>query len=191
MEIIRHGFVRVSEILSIYQNYSHVPRDKLKKAQEVGTVIHEAIEGYYKGEFAALRSCQFPYLESFLKWADKTPLDVTFQEKRFYLPSLRITGRIDLLAKINGESVLVDFKTGSWAHPEIWKLQGTFYREMIKQDWPEIVPDKYLFVQLKKDGEEPRVYEMGYEKRDWDQCERAVEDFFYFNPGKWTQGWIS
>lgn len=189
MEIIQPGYMRVSEILSIYQAYAYVPRDKLKKAQEVGTVIHEAIEGYYRGEFLALRSCQFPFLQSFLKWADKTPLTAIMAEERFYLPEIRVTGRIDMLASINGESVLVDFKTGSWAHPEIWRLQGTFYRAMIAHGPhkdPMPTPDKYLFVQLKKDGSDPTVYEMNYKERDWEQCVRAVEDYMYFKSEKLT-----
>ncbi len=54
MELLKEGYTRVSEILSIFQAYSFVPREKLKKAQDIGTDIHSAIEEYFKEGFTPL-----------------------------------------------------------------------------------------------------------------------------------------
>lgn len=184
MELLKPGYARVSQILSIFQAYSQVRPEKLKKAQDIGTHIHTAIEEYFDGTFYALTGQLDLYFSSFLKWVENQDFKILMVEKRFYDHELRITGRIDLLADINGEVTLIDFKTGSWAHREIWKLQATFYRYLIgmSEEYDFQPPNKFIFVQLQKDGSAPIAYEMTYEPSDWNVCESALTCYQYFCP---------
>lgn len=184
MEIIKPGYTRVSDILSIFQNYWKVDPAKLKKHQDLGVLVHDAIERHLKGEFVPIQMPLTPYFESFLKWEKVYKPKPLVIEKRYYDDQLMVTGRIDLLAEIEQLNVLVDWKTGSWAHPEIWALQGTFYRAFIEDDCienngPE-VPDSFQYVQLRSDGEMPTVHAMKYDSNWWDVCMSAMRCYKYF-----------
>lgn len=181
-DIIPEGYVRVSTILSIFQAYSFVDPAKLKKAQDTGTEIHAAIESFYLSEFEPVSFRRIPYVESFLKWQMAYDPDVLCFEKRFFGLSMKVTGRIDLLAKINGHTVLVDFKTGSWAHPEVWQLQGTFYRLLLEESGEANLPDEFLFVQLMKDGSEPLLHRFKHNISNVDVCKAAYRCWQYFKP---------
>jgi len=178
MELIDPSYTRVSQILSIFSNYAHVPPAKLKKAQEIGTDVHAAIEAYFRDGFEPLSRSRTPYFESFLKWADVVHPDPIIFEKRFNDENWKITGRIDLLAKIDGKSCLIDFKTGSWVHPEIWELQLTFYRHLLFLH--DHVVDDFMIVQLSKDAESPKVYKYKYDSMLLDICMGALDCYRFF-----------
>lgn len=180
MEIIREGYTRVSNILSIFQAYAFVPKDRLKKAQDIGTDVHEAIELYFSNQFSPLETSRTGYFDSFLKWVTLVkPTPILF-EQRFYHEELKYTGRIDLLSQLNGKTWLVDFKTGSWAHPHIWNMQAHFYSEMLACNGVE-KPKNFLFVQLRKDGQLPDLHEFFYSDNHWGMCKKAVDLYSYFN----------
>lgn len=179
-ELILPEYTRVSTILSVFQAYSFVPTAKLKRAQDIGTDIHEAIEHYFKDGFTPLDSKRGPYFDSFLWWADIfIPTPLLFEE-RFYDQKLMITGRIDLLCKIEGIPHLIDFKTGSWAHPEIWELQMTFYRYLLEVNEYPVLPNRFLVLQLDKEGREPVKYEFKYDERNLEICLCAWRMWKYF-----------
>lgn len=172
-------YTRVSEILAIFQAYAHVDRAKLKKAQDIGTNIHAAIESYFKDEFIPLDSRKAPYFESFLKWADSFhPIPIA-SETRLYDHTLRITGQFDLTCTISGTPYLIDFKTGSWAHPEIWELQMTFYRYLLQvNDLPR--PNNFMIVQLAKDGKAPTLFEFTHDPTNYETCMKALDCYRWF-----------
>lgn len=181
MEIIEPGYARVSDILNIFQAYAHVDKEKLRKSQEIGTDVHKAIESYYNDEFCPLDRTKEGYFESFLKWEGKALLEPVIQEKRYYDHNLKITGRIDMLATISDAKVLLDFKTGSWAHPEIWRLQGAFYTHLIRlNEFDHQDIHSILFVQLMKDGSIPKLFEFTPSIHDWNVCVSALECYRYF-----------
>lgn len=181
MEAIKEGYIRISELLSIYQAYAFVPKEKLKKAQEIGTDIHTAIESYFKGDFSPLDSKKNPYFQSFLQFATSNNIDPVLMEERMYSETLKITGRLDLLANVDGTLMIIDWKTGSWAHPEIWQLQGTFYR-MLLQENGKPVPDCFTFVKLNREGHSPDLYTFQYTEKCEKICRQTLEIYDYFLP---------
>ena len=185
MEIIESGYTRVSEILQIFQAYSFVDRKRLKIAQDNGTMVHEAIEAYFRGDFIPLDRKRSGYFQSFLRFLEATKVKPLYIERRLYEDQLKITGKIDLLAEIDGQNVLVDWKTGSWAHVDIWRLQGSFYRYLLESEWMEEdgpqMPDIFMFVQLDKDGGKPIVYILEYDEADLEVCKAALQCYHYFN----------
>lgn len=181
MEQIKEGYTRVSSILAIFQAYSFVPRDKLKKAQDLGTGIHEAIDSYFKYEFSPLDSRKTPHFQSFLTWAEQFNPRPLLTETRFYDDHWKITGKLDLLAMLGDEIVLIDFKTGSWAHPQIWQLQATFYRYLLTVNGYRSLPNKFMFVQLNADSAQSRIFEFDYDKKNLQVCKHALRCFQYFD----------
>lgn len=180
MEIIKEGYTRVTEILSIFQAYSFVPRDTLRKAQERGTLIHEAIENFFASEFYPLPPKMQGYFDSFLAWYDSFSPKKIACEKRLYHDSWKITGKFDLLADIYGEPVLIDFKTGSWTHPKIWEMQMGFYHLLAKETGLDPMPTKSMVVHI-KEHTPPAIYPFIFSDDTKKVCEQALELWKYFN----------
>lgn len=183
--MIPPGYTRVSEILQIFQAYAFVDREKLKKAQDVGVEVHAAIAAYFNDKFAPLDRKRNGYFESFLKWVESVDVKPIYIEERFYDHPLRLTGQVDLLAEIAGVNVLVDFKTGSWSHPEIWRLQGAFYRMMIPERY---TPNHYMFVQLMRDGSKPILFPITHREEDSQILLDAVRCYKWFQKQKTPVG---
>jgi len=180
MESILPGYARITEILGMYQAYAFVDRGRLKKATDIGTDIHAAIEAYLNEEFYPLHGSLEGYFSSFLFWLTNNEVKPIIQEKRYYDADLKITGKLDLLASVNGKTVLVDFKTGSWSHPEIWRLQGTFYRHLLALEGKDPIPDQFVFLQLQRTGDHPIMFNFDYNPKDWEICKKSVEIFRWF-----------
>lgn len=181
MEIIESGYVRVSEILQIFQAYAFVDRKRLKIAQDNGTAVHEAIEAHLRGDFIPLDRKRDGFFQSFLRFMEATKVKPLYIETRYYDDKLKITGKIDLIGEIDGQRVIVDWKTGSWSHVDIWRLQGTFYRRLIKSnELLDNLPEIFMFVQLDKDGGKPIVYILEHDPGDWYVCMAAMKCYEYF-----------
>jgi hypothetical protein len=181
MQEKRQSYTRVTQILSIFQSYAHVPKEKLKKAQEIGTDVHEAIELYFKNEFKALESKKTPYFESFLKWVDVSRPKLILAEERLYNDDLEVTGKFDLIAEINGQNCLIDFKTGQYVHQKIWSLQLHWYYLLLDQDHENIDIDKFLVVQLSPIGESPLLFEITPTSTTLEVCNHSLELYRHFS----------
>jgi len=148
----REDYIRVSSILSLFKDFSHVPKDKLEAKALLGTRVHEAIARHYRQGFFPLRDLERPYFESFLKWqeVEMHPLPILVEE-RFYDDKKCITGQIDMLCPAEDYCYLVDFKCTAQADPKLWALQGAFYYGLVKLRGNEFPPiaNEVVFVQLK------------------------------------------
>lgn len=176
-------YVRVTQILSIFQAYAHVPSQKLKRAQDIGTDIHAAIESYYRGDFEPLGLRRTPYFESFLCWEGNVGAKPILLEERLFNDNLMVTGKLDLLADIGGKALIIDFKTGQWTHREIWELQLHWYWFLLSntEKLPKI--EKFLVVQLVADGSAPILHEFDIRIEALEMCMRSYECWKYFNKG--------
>lgn len=172
MEIIREGYDRVTEILAIFSSFAHVDKKRLKKAQDLGTSVHDAIEKFYRGHFDPMGYLQNGYFESFLAWSAKNPVFPKVVEERFYDDTLMITGKVDLTTNCHE---LIDFKTGSWDHPEIWELQAQFYCHLLNNSI-----EKCYIVKLHSDGSYPMVYTFYPSEEKWEVCKHAIACYRYF-----------
>jgi PD-(D/E)XK nuclease superfamily len=182
MEIIEPGYTRVSEVLGIFQSYAHIDKAKLKKKQDLGTDIHDAIETYWKGGFSAMSAKHDLYFDSFLKWMNGKNVIPVFIEQRFYHRTLKLTGKIDLVCLKDNVPMIIDYKTGSWLHPEIWQLQATMYRMLLAAENREILPNEFLFLKLMPDASPPIEIPMIYNPDHEEVCKAALQCYRYFNP---------
>lgn len=92
---------------------------KAQKAADLGTYIHEAIEAYVldqpHGEWPADAA---PYLENAVRFLTDFGVLVESVEASVYNRTQKYAGTLDMIATINGERWLIDFKTGSGVYPE-------------------------------------------------------------------------
>ena len=139
-----HGYIRVTEVLSLMTDFSAIPAHILQGAADRGTAVHEAIAGIVALE--TLPSQWHGYVRAAREWERTQCFGYTWQEKRLYDKDLMITGQMDALL-VSGE--LVDWKTSARWSPS-WEIQMNAYMKMLQKNGHDV--HKAVIVQLMKDG---------------------------------------
>lgn len=95
-------------------DYSMIPQDVLQRASIRGTAVHLACQ--YFDEDRLDETTLDPEIANYLEGYKAFLLDTGFQpariEERVYHPLHRYAGTLDRTGTLNGQLVLVDFKTG-------------------------------------------------------------------------------
>ena len=180
MEQIKAGYTRVSSILQQWDTFGHIDKTTLLSKAELGTRVHEAIDSHHKGLYMPLDDKANWYFESFVRWEKSIKPKIVRNEERYYCDKMMITGQIDALMEIPGESkpVLVDYKTSACESAKMWPLQACFYHYLVEKAGID-VSDRMLFVQLDRHGELPKVHEYMYTKQLWNICQAAWLTYTY------------
>ena len=99
-----------------------------------GTSLHALAEHYLNNEDISLEGADYTVCEYWTRlsaWIDAHLRIVHAQEQDVYSKRLRVAGRMDLLATVDGELSVVDFKTSRKPKQEKYitdyYLQGCFY----------------------------------------------------------------
>ena len=183
---IKSGYTRVSQILSQGKDFSHINEDVFNEKCEVGTEVHENIHRSLTGGFEDFKLYPLRnrnggillddngrerwdhrgigYFKSFMKWETDNLPEFVMMEKRFYDDGLMITGQLDGLIKDDEKYVLIDYKTSYSVDLETWNLQAHAYWYLLSQNGHKNI-DKMQWIQLKKDGKNPRVCEFEYDEK--------------------------
>lgn len=103
----------VSEIMQPLSmaEYRNVDPRTLQQAADRGTEVHSAIENWLKYEIVDLTPDYMGYFDGFMEWWEQRKPETVGSELRTYHKLLRYGGTVDLLAYIDGELNLIDFKT--------------------------------------------------------------------------------
>jgi len=125
-------------------------REQSKSAKEVGSAVHEYIEGYYKGHGVSpeeyLQGLEMPHTEllevkrcitAFLDWNALKKPKIIYSELRVASKEHWYAGTLDFLFEIDGKLVLGDFKTS-----KARKESKAPYKEF--EDARSIYPDYWL-----------------------------------------------
>ena len=130
-EEIKAGYVRVSQVIAPYVDYSHINQEVLAAKAAIGTEVHSAIESHYLQEFFPISLKAQEYIPSFkaaLHDSWFSTLKHEMLEERMYHETLKLTGQIDMLAvDEDGKKWLIDFKTTAQANLKVWKIQMAMY----------------------------------------------------------------
>lgn len=104
----------VSEILRFIfpDKYANIPESILKAKSEFGTHIHKAIETYEKGEEPILTDMERVTFSQYLKVKTEHHIEPLEMEEIVHYED-RYAGRLDMIAFVDGEVCLIDFKTTS------------------------------------------------------------------------------
>ena len=159
----KESYYRITEILRPFSGIEFVPEYILKPACDRGTKVHECIENILKGGFPNFSEEDeglMPYIKSFEKFwstgAHAFKRGEIKLEERLFCNNNVITGKPDVIAKTEGRTYLIDWKTSS-SPQKSWALQGAAYRYLCEVSGYENV-DSVLFVKLDKEGKKPTLY---------------------------------
>jgi CRISPR/Cas system-associated exonuclease Cas4 (RecB family) len=141
--------------------------DKISRfAANRGTELHDCLEKYLDNETVPK---MMPMAQSgfnkISRYLDKYLGEIWAQEVPLYSDYLRLAGRVDLIAELNGSVAIIDFKTSRKIKKKEWIedyfLQMTAYSIM----WEERtgIPISKLVIVMDIDYQAPRVF---IEKRD-------------------------
>ena len=126
--------------------YCGIPEEVLIKAAERGTAVHEGICEYDTTKRISA-DCPIDYLDRYLNLKVKTQLEPMRQE--FILCAtvgITFAGTIDMLAKIGGKTALIDIKTSSAKHVDLWSIQLAGYDELLRENG--VVVDEHYILHL-------------------------------------------
>jgi hypothetical protein len=161
-------WIRVSSILAIIPSKDsegkwHYPvraidQGVLQRKADLGTSVHAAIAAHCRDEFCPVNAKEEGFLESYLKWEKEMRLMPHETEKRLFHEDMKLTGCIDMLAKLAQNNVfIVDFKCTVSADPMKWQIQAALYSLLASVN--NIPVEKTaLFVQLDPKGKAPKVH---------------------------------
>ena len=163
-------WIRVSSILAMIPSKDsdgkwgypmhHINQEVLQNKADLGTSVHAAIAAHIKDEFYVVTDQEQPYLDSYLKWEKSIDLKCHDVEVRFYFEQMKLTGCIDMIAKIppNEMYSLIDFKCTVVPDHVKWPIQGALYELLAHLNGMKL-DKKVLFVQLDPSGDYPKVHQ--------------------------------
>jgi len=130
--------------------YDGVSEEMLNNAANRGQIVHNAIEVWNDFQIEDIPSELCGYFTAYKDWFEKNNPVLKASEMRMYHPLLRYAGTCDQLCEINGELVLIDYKTSSNVIDMMYGVQLEAYSQMLKAEGINV--DKKLVLHLKKDG---------------------------------------
>jgi len=165
-----------------------VDRELLVPAAERGTEVHQAIEARIHGQsipyFLMDTSSDTidGYLDSWSHWWNTSQhifkdADLVTEE-RLYCDELKITGAIDLIAKLPDRTYIFDWKSSSRPQNH-WRLQGAAYRYLCEVNGYASV-DNVLFVHVKK-GKKPSLKKYETYVEDLNVFKKCLELYQWFD----------
>ncbi len=143
-EIDGAWYPRVTSIVSIkakpalYRFYADQPsfaaaEDMKNKSAEEGTLLHETVEAFLKGEEPEIPESIRPVVEAFLDFKKQNEIIPHKIEERIISKKHHYAGTMDCLAELNGQLGVLDIKT-SYAIYRDYGIQTSAYVEALEED---------------------------------------------------------
>lgn len=125
-----------------------------KAAADIGSNVHAYAECFLKGlPLPALATDEAKRgVEAFHKWHDSHKIRLLASERRIFSLEHYYAGTGDLIAEIDGEYCVGDFKTSSGIYPEM-RLQTAAYQHAIQEEKGFKVDARWIIRFDKKTGE--------------------------------------
>ncbi len=152
-EEIKKGYVRVSDVIAPYTDFSGIDQEVLEAKAAIGTEVHAFIEAHYREDFHPITEKAQSYIPSFKsllqdEWFKS--LEMVDVEMRLYDDEKKLTGQVDFIGKDkDGKLHLVDFKTAQKANHKTWPMQLALYGYLVSKNGMDS-PDTYHVAHLRK-----------------------------------------
>lgn len=184
-EEIKTGFVRISNILSCFSDFSGIDEYVLENKKNLGIRVHEAINEHIDtySIFVDLQEQDRGYFESWKSWYENDNFsginrEIVHNEVRLYDDKRMITGKIDGIWKKDGALYLIDWKTSASENKLTWPLQAALYLQLIRKNKLCECSNTVYFIKLDKNGAEPKeccyeITDFHFKVADW-----AVKKYF-------------
>jgi len=182
MKNIKEGYLRVSDILSVWCDFSNIDPYVLSNKCRIGTNVHAKIAAQKELIYIELQEDEKGYYDSWIKCKEKyfKDCETIEAEKRLYCERLKITGCIDCLIKKDRKNYVIDYKTSARPNLKTWSLQAAFYHYLCRVN--DYVIEPYVFfVQLKKDGKTAKIHKISIDDELRRTAEAALKIYRYFN----------
>lgn len=133
---------------------------ELAKAGDIGTQIHQKIEwmmrtamGVLAGPEPVVTDAALWACMAFEDFAKSVHLKPVLIEKTVFSRTHQFAGTMDLLARVNGELVLIDFKSGKSVYPESFLQSAAYSTALVEMGY--VLPSAALIVRLPKVETDP------------------------------------
>lgn len=173
-------FPSVTEVLSPWADFSHIPPDRLEAAAERGTAVHNACFAYAAGlPTVGLRADVEPYVISFRRWFDRVVDRVILCEERITDDRHGYHGEPDLLiAAKHAENILIDAKTPV-TKIKTWRVQLAAYKNLC-ENYTSLPIDRVGSLRLSPDGKTPKMDYYDYQAQDFNVFLSALNAYRFF-----------
>lgn len=131
--------------------YSGISERTLERAADKGTAVHNSIENWIKFGIEDIPSEHIGYFKAFQDWWDRFKPVVVGSEIRICHPLMRYGGTADLVAYIEDELTLVDYKSTYVVSDMTCGVQLEAYAQALASMGIKVQRKKILH--LKKDGQ--------------------------------------
>jgi len=172
-------YPRVTQILSILQDFSKIKPADLEYAAERGRLVHEMIHLSCLNELDDINLCEalLPYYGAWQEFLVTTGFQVLESEKAVCDDTLKYRGTLDLVGMLNGRRTLIDIKTRKHnpiydgpqtaAYRGAWDYQSPFKKNIqaqrilsltTKKDKYGQIVGKYKLTPELKNGNDYRIF---------------------------------
>lgn len=143
----------VSTILSLFADYSRVPKGVLEAKRLLGRAVHKAVELYEAGTLDpdSVDDITEPYLEGWIRLKCDMPFRVFAAEEIVHSKRFHYCGRLDLNAELAGHRWQLDLKCVDQMSPAT-ALQTAAYAEAWNEMHPDLKITRRAGVQMRPDG---------------------------------------
>lgn len=135
-------------------------RSYVDEKARAGTLAHEMILAHFKGEKANTSdytSVEIDLAEnaflSFLEWEKNKKIEPIYIEHSLVSERHGYGGTFDLLATMDSEICLMDFKTGSGIYREYW-LQLAGYMQLLFENYLDLEIEKAMIINIPRTEDE-------------------------------------
>lgn len=152
-------FTRVTTIANLFSDFSSIPLDRLKEAQDRGNDVHMLCAASTKGLFVSDCPAVYQgYVTSFETWAEENIQQIVECEHRRFCNQHMITGKMDFVVRLKGETklTLIDLKTGT-TRKRAWDVQMGGYTYLLREIEPRLEIEKALIIRLSAEGKKPTM----------------------------------
>jgi hypothetical protein len=172
----------IAEANSIFQQARKAADAQKREAGDIGTQVHEAIRSFFRGieyDITKLPVQGAKAYSAFLDWINEHDFKCDQTEIKLYHPEYDYCGTADAIGIMDGERVLIDWKTGSGIYPEASMQAAAYCKALYIEAWDEMPAIEYNKAYIirfpqKKGGFDP---DRDIKILDREQIEEAFEVF--------------
>jgi hypothetical protein len=149
VKYVKENLTDINDLDKVLLEAKKAHTSKRDKSADVGSLAHNWIEKWIRGEKQAITDDIKPMIDNFLQWSKG--VNFLESELRVYSEKYWYAGTLDFIAEIDGEKWLGDFKTSSGIYPEMF-YQTAAYQNALQEMGLHQDIKGHIIVNLTKDG---------------------------------------
>jgi CRISPR/Cas system-associated exonuclease Cas4 (RecB family) len=140
-------------------------REAKEEAADIGSAAHDWIEQHIKGKNPAMPENEkvLNCVNAYLKWEKENKIKWVVNEGLVYSKKYDFVGKLDAIAKINGKTYLIDYKSSKGIYEEFY-LQTAGYQLAYEEEHGKCIDGRILLHLGKEDGAFEHREILDYEK---------------------------